>query len=71
MDPAWNAAQTVTDAAKGTTLQLNDAVIANVTTTGCAASEELFWKFFRDPTHGSDDLGATAELVSLTWTISR
>ena len=66
-DPSFNAASTVTDVAKGTTLQWNDASIATVTVTGCAAGEQLLWKLSRDPDHASDDLDDTAELVSLTW----
>jgi hypothetical protein len=71
VDPSWNTAQTVTDAAKGTTLQTNDATISSVTTTGCAAGEEMFFRFFRDPAHASDTLGATAELISLAFEITR
>lgn len=71
IDPAFNAASTVTETAKGTTLQLNNFSISSVTATGCAASEELFFKFFRDAGHGSDTLAATAELVALRWTVRR
>lgn len=71
MDPAWNAAQTVTDAAKGVANQLNDAAIASLTLSGCADGEQFFFKFFRDPDHGSDDLAATAELVDLAFTVTR
>lgn len=70
-DPSFNTASTVTEAAKGTTLQQNDFAIASVTVTGCAAGEELYFKFLRDPTHGSDDLAATAELISLVFTVRR
>jgi hypothetical protein len=70
-DPAFNTASTTTEAAKGTTLQLNDFALTGVTATGCAAGEELYWRFFRDASHGSDDLAATAQLVSLTWTLRR
>jgi hypothetical protein len=70
-DPAFNAASTVTDATKGVANQWNDATITGVTITGCAAGEELLFRFFRDPTHASDTLGATAEMISLLWTIRR
>lgn len=70
-DPALNAASTVTDTAKGTTLQLNDAAITGVTTTGCAAGEELFVKVLRDPGHASDTLAATARLVGVELTYRR
>ncbi len=70
-DPAFNTASTVTDAAKGTTLQLNDASITGVTTTGCAAGEVMYLKVFRDPAHASDTLAATARLVGLELTFRR
>ena len=70
-DPAFNTASTVTDTAKGTTLQFNTATIAGVTTTGCAAGEVLFLKLTRDPVHASDTLAATARLVSLELTVRR
>jgi len=70
-DPAFNAASTVTDTTKGVANQWNDAAITGVTITGCAAGEELLFRFFRDPTAGADTLNATAELISLLWTIRR
>lgn len=70
-DPAFNAAGTVIDTAKGTTLQDNDAFIAGLTTTGCAAGELLYLRVFRDPTNGSDDLAATASLRGIELTYRR
>ncbi len=70
-DPAFNTASTVTDTAKGTTLQYNDAAIAGVTATGCAAGEMLYLKVVRDPAHASDTLAATARLVGLEITLRR
>ncbi len=70
-DPAFNTASTVTDAAKGTTLQLNDASITTVTVTGCAAGEVMFLKVRRDSAHASDTLAATARLVGLELTYRR
>ncbi len=70
-DPAFNTASTVTDAAKGTTLQLNDATITTVTVTGCAAGELLFLKVQRDSAHASDTLAATARLVGVEITYRR
>lgn len=69
-DPAYNTASTVTDAAKGTTLQDNDAAITSVTITGCAAGELLYLKLSRDP-GGSDTLGATANVRAVELTIRR
>lgn len=70
-DPAFNTASTVTDAAKGTTLQLNDASITTLTVTGCAAGELLYLKVQRDSGHASDDLAATARLIGLEMTYRR
>lgn len=70
-DPAYNAASTVTDAAKGTTLQDNDATITAVTITGCAAGEMMYVKVFRDSAHASDTLASTASLRGLELTIRR
>ncbi len=70
-DVAWNTASTVTDVAKGTTLQANDASIAGLTATGCAAGELLHLKIFRDPAHASDDLAATADLIGVEVTTRR
>lgn len=64
-DPAFNTASTVTDAAKGTTVQLNDAALSTVTVTGCAAGEILHLKVFRDPAHASDTVAATARLLGV------
>lgn len=69
-DPVFNTASTVTDTAKGTTLQDNDAAITGLTTTGCAAGEMLYLRVFRDPS-GSDTLAATASLRALELTIRR
>jgi hypothetical protein len=71
-DPAWNTASVVpADAAKGTTVQQNDFSLAAITITGCAAGEEFYFKFLRDPAHASDTLAATAELISLTFVTRR
>lgn len=70
-DPSFNTAQTVTDTAKGTTLQQNDASISTVTTTGCAAGEMFYWKLLRQRTHGSDTLAATADLLSYEFKLRR
>lgn len=70
-DPAFNTASTVTDTAKGTTLQFNTALISNVTLTGCVAGEVLHLKVFRDPAHASDTLAATARLVGIELRLKR
>lgn len=70
-DPAFNTASTVVDAAKGTTLQTNDATITGVTITGCAAGELMHVKVLRDAAHASDDLAATARLIGVELTTRR
>lgn len=70
-DPAFNSASTITDAALAGANQLNAFSTTAITITGCAAGEEFYFRFFRDPDHGSDDLAGTAELVSLTLKIRR
>jgi hypothetical protein len=68
-DPAFNTASTVTDTAKGTTLQTNDAAITTVTVTGCAAGELMHLKILRDAAHASDTLAATARLIGIELVI--
>jgi hypothetical protein len=70
-DPAWNPAQIVTDTAKAGSFQFNDAALPALTITGCAAGEQLFFKFFRDPAHASDTLGAAAELLWIRFKLRR
>ena len=70
-DPAFNTASTVTDTAKGTTNQTNDASIMGVTATGCAAGELLHIKVTRDPAHASDNHAATARLIGVELTLRR
>lgn len=70
-DPAYNTASTVTDTAKGTTLQDNDASITGLTTTGCAAGELMYLKVRRDSAHASDTLAATASLRGIELTFRR
>ena len=71
VDPSWNAATTITDAALATTVRFNEFSSAAIDITGCAAGEEFFFRFLRDPAHASDTLAATAELISLTFVTRR
>lgn len=70
-DPAFNTASTVTDTAKGTANQTNDATITGLTTTGCAAGELMHVKITRDPAHASDNHAATARLIGAEFTLRR
>lgn len=67
----WNAFSTVTDTTKGTASQFNEASITGITTTGCAAGEEFFFEFLRNPVDASDTLASIANLVTLQLVIRR
>lgn len=71
VDPAWNSAQLITDAAKAVAGRNNVATLSNLTTTGCAAGEILRFAIFRDPTNASDTLGNTAHLLNVQLTLRR
>jgi len=68
-DAAFNAAQTITDAV-GSQNSLNDATQASVTTTGCAAGEDLSLRVSRDGTNDSNNDLAKMLSAQLTarWT---
>lgn len=65
-DAAFNTANaSAADAAKGTTLQLNDVSITGITTTGCVAGEIMHLKVFRNRTHASDTMTGVVSLVGV------
>jgi hypothetical protein len=64
-DPVFNAAQTVTTAAQGTTLYKQVSTIAALTTTGCLADDTLMLRINRNGGTGGDTLGATASLIAV------
>lgn len=70
-DPAFNTASTVTDTAKGTTLQTNDAAITTVTVTGCAAGELLHLKLSRDADNAADTMTGDARFIGMEVTMRR
>lgn len=70
-DPAFNTASTITDTAKGTTLQFNTASTTGITITGCAANEIMFLKFFRDADAGGDTMTGDAQLISFRLKMRR
>jgi len=70
-DPSWNTASTVTDGAKGTTLQTNDASITGMITTGCAAGELMHVNIYRDAASGSDTMTGNARLIGVELTLRR
>jgi len=71
LDPAWNTASTVTQAAQGTTLLMSVASMTGITTTGCAAGELMFFRVLRNPADAADTLGASAFLVEVELTYRR
>ena len=70
-DPSFNTASTVTDTAKGTTSQMNDASITGLTITGCAAGEMMNVRVLRNRTHASDSIAGTIKLVGVEVTARR
>jgi hypothetical protein len=70
-NPTFNAAQILQDTAKGTTLQMNDVSLSSITITGCAATEILLFKLFRDADHANDTMTGDASLVAATFTVRR
>ena len=68
-DPAWGTAQDIPSAAHATANRWRKATLTGVTAAGCAPGKFLVWRLLRDPAHASDTLGATAELISVVWTV--
>jgi hypothetical protein len=64
----WGVPDSVTMTSPGIPAQLATGRIEPVNTPGCAA-ETLFFRFFRDPSHPSDDFESAAELVSLRFVV--
>lgn len=71
VDPAFNTASTVTDAADGTANQFNTAIITTLTINNCSAGGLGVLKVLRDPANGADTIGATARLLGITVTYRR
>ena len=70
-DPAYGATVTITDAAQGVAGTLNSASATGITLPSCASNEIFLGEIFRDPTHASDTLAATADLESFFITYRR
>lgn len=70
-DPAFNTAQTITQAANGTANRVILASLTGLTLTGAAASSLMFLKIFRDPGNAGDTLGAEASLIGVELTLRR
>jgi hypothetical protein len=70
-NPAFNTVSSVTDTAKGTTLQTNDATITGVTITGCAANEIMHLKISRDRTTSGDTIAGVVSFLGMRITMTR
>lgn len=70
-DPSWNTPSTVTTAAPGTAHRLQTSSITSLTITGCAASEILHLKIWRDGSDVADTLGNTANVIAVELTVRR
>jgi hypothetical protein len=72
--PAQAAGNCVSDTAKGTTLQENDASISGVTCTSCAAGDHVYWRLSRDANGGAvtDDASGDAFLLAFgrVWRVA-
>jgi hypothetical protein len=71
--PAWNPVTVIPREAviSTTAFRHNDFAQGAIDVTNCAAGEELFFRFVRDPNHADDDLAGTAELIQLTFITRR
>ena len=67
---SFNTANTVTDSVKTTTLQRNVATITGITTTGCAAGEDMILHVYRDANVAGDDAPSDASLIGV-WVRGR
>ena len=65
-DAAMNTASVVT-AAAGTSARPNRTVMTGITTTGCAASELMRIRFFRNRTEASDTLNAALDVEKIVF----
>ena len=70
LDPAFNAAATVTDGAQAVANRLKISTL-NLTTTGCAANERLFLQILRDAGAGGDTMTGDVRLISFRLHLKR
>ena len=68
--PSWNTTQEITSTADGTARDIVRITLTSLTTTGCAANELLLVRISRDPADAQDTIGATAELLSVSFKIT-
>lgn len=65
--PAQAAGNCVSDTAKGTTLQENEATISNVTCTSCVAGDLVYMRVSRDANGGAVTDDMTGDALLLGW----
>jgi hypothetical protein len=71
-DVAYNTlTASAADAAKPTTLQVNDVAITNLPTTGCAAGELMHLRVVRDREHENDNITGVVSLIGVEVTMRR
>ncbi|HEX8184664.1 MAG TPA: hypothetical protein VF747_07925, partial [Blastocatellia bacterium] len=70
-DPSFNGFSDVTDIAKGTANQLNDATITGINTTGCSAGKLWHFKIARRLSQSADSMAGTLRLVGVEITLRR
>ncbi len=70
-DPTFNPWSDVTDLAKGTANQLNDAAVSAVNISGCSAGKLLHVKIARRLSQSADTVAAAARLVGVEITLRR
>ncbi len=70
-DPTFNSFNDVTDIAKGTANQLNDAAMTNITMSGCSTGKLLHLKIARRLSQSADTMASTARLIGVELTLRR
>ena len=63
LSAVFNASTDVVETANGTGSTANPAVASNISTTGCAAGEDMYWRILRDRTHASDTMDGVVAFV--------
>src|ERR1041384_282 len=70
-DPTFNNFNDVTDIAKGTANQLNDASITGISTSGCSGGKLMHLKIARRLSQSADTMANTLRLVGVELTLRR
>jgi hypothetical protein len=70
-DASWNPPQKIVSSAHAAANRWRRATVSVVTVTGCATGNVMRWKLSRNPADAADTLSATADLISILWTLQR